>query len=154
MGAVSDGIVRLTTAELWQAASVGALRHMQALARGQKDAHGFDGEDSWTIHIEGACGELAFAKHLGVYPGLTACAGKAPDVGKYQVRTRSRADYDLIVRSGDSDGDVFVLVTGANGVYRVVGSIAGRDAKNEQWRKDYGGRPPAYFVPQSALSRL
>ena len=150
MAAAGD-VVRLTTAELWQAASVGALRHMQALARGQRDAHGFNGEDGWTIHIEGACGELALAKFLGVYPGLTANAGKAADVGRYQVRTRSKADYDLIVRSGDRDNDVFVLVTGTNGTYRVVGAILGRDAKQSRWRKEYGGRPAAYFVPQSSL---
>lgn len=150
----TNEIIRLTIAEIWQAASVGMLRQMQALSRGQRDAHGFNGEDGWTIHIEGACGELALAKYLNVYPGLTANAGKAADVSKYQVRTRSKPDYDLIVRDGDADSDVFVLVVGSAGTYRVIGAILGEHAKRPQWRKQYGGRPPAYFVPQSALRPL
>jgi hypothetical protein len=42
---------------------------IQALMEERPDQHGFEGEDGdgWHIHIEGSCGEMAFAKALGLY---------------------------------------------------------------------------------------
>ena len=37
----------------------GVMRHVKSLKKGLKDAHGYDGEDGWTKHIDGALGEVA-----------------------------------------------------------------------------------------------
>ena len=144
-------VITLTAMEIMLAAICGARRHMESLLSRRADAHGADAENGWTLHIEGAAGEMAFARARGVYWLPTINGFKAPDVGRFQVRTRSRHEYDLLVRQDDSDDDMFALVTGKIPTFRVVGVILGRDAKRPEWIQTYGGREPAYFVPQSAL---
>jgi hypothetical protein len=148
-----NGVV-LTPAEMTSAALVGVMRQICAIRDGRADRHGFDGSKlgPWEIHIEGALGECAAAKLLKTYWGATINTFKSGgDVGRMQVKTRSVDDYDLIVRNDDRDGDTFVLVTGRAPSYHVRGWILGRDAKQDRYLKRYGGRPPAWFVPQSDL---
>ena len=146
--------VVLDHSELELAAAVGLRRQLASLRDQREDRHGFSGP-GWTIHIEGACGELAVAKAMGRYWNGGVDTFKAPDLsGSIQIRTRSNADYDLIVRPNDADEDLFILVTGRAPEFTVHGWIKGRDAKQEQWSRTYGDRPPAFFVPQSALNRL
>lgn len=151
---MAEGVaIILTQAELLLAATIGVQRQVEALRQGLPDKHGFDGGEAWTVHIEGACGELAVAKALDRYWSGTINTFKlSGDVGKLQVRTRSRTHYDLLVRDDDCDEDIFVLVVGRAPSYRVVGWIRGKDAKRSEYRQSYGNRPIAYFVPQSALT--
>lgn len=145
--------IELTMREAAAAAKVGVDRNLHAIQSGLTPRHGCKEENCWDVHIEGACGELAVAKALNVYwhsPLNTFKRGS--DVGKWQVRTRSRSDYDLIVRSGDSDHAVFILVTGRCPKFRVIGWMRGGDAKKEKWLKTHGGRDGAYFVPQAELN--
>lgn len=145
-------IVELTTAEALAACSVAVLRHMESLGNRRADAHGLTGGDGLALHIAGAGGELAAAKALGVYGGLTVNGFKDADLGqRIQVRTRSRSDYDLIVRDDDDDRSAFVLVVGVVPTFRVVGWMQGGDARRPEWRKNWGGRASAFFVPQSEL---
>ena len=58
--------VTLEWYELLQAALCGVRRHIEALHKGLPDKHGFD-SDGWGAHIEGAAGEMAAAKSLGLY---------------------------------------------------------------------------------------
>ena len=82
----------------------GVMRHVKSLKKGLKDAHGYDGEDGWTKHIDGALGEVVVAKALDHYWGGPIDTFKSADLGDIiQVRTRSRADYELIVRPDDLD---------------------------------------------------
>lgn len=144
--------VRLTLAEMEQASILGCRRQIESLSKGRKDQHGFSGEDGWTVHIEGAGGELAVAKVLGIYPVFGLNTFHAADLARnIQVRTRSRDDYDLLVRPNDADDAIFVLVTGRIPNFEVRGWILGRDAKREDWLADHGGRPPAYFVKAKHL---
>jgi hypothetical protein len=149
-------LVQLTWGELHMAAQIGVLRQLEAIRKGLPDRHGFDGDTGWTIHIEGAAGELAVAKVLNMYWGGTVNTFKTEaDVGsKIEVRTRSKDNYDLLVRNNDPDDSIFILVTGKAPKYNVIGWITGKDAKKEEWKQDYGGRPTAYFVPQNALNSL
>ncbi len=143
--------VTLTPAELRMAALVGLERQLEALSQSLPDRHGYEGE-GWNIHIEGAAGELALAKWLGRYwDGSVNTFQSGGDVGEIQVRTRSKEDYDLLVRPGDKEDAVFVLVIGKAPRFRVVGWIRGADAKRPEWLRAYGGRAEAYFVPQHAL---
>jgi hypothetical protein len=150
-----DISVTLSSAEIISAATVGALRFAESVSSGRRDSHGFDKSKSGlSLHIEGACGEVAFAKCRGLYWGATVNSFKAADLERnIQVRTRSSHDYDLIVRSDDADTDVFVLVTGVCPNYLVRGWMYGKDAKKDEFSKDYGGRPSAYFVPASKLKK-
>ena len=142
--------VKLTLAEMQIAAHSGIQRQLQNLKNNAQPAHGAGNKNDWQLHIEGALGEMALAKHLGVYWDGKGKM-RAPDVGAIDVRTRSKHSYDLIVHDRDDDARYIYLLTGGNGQYRVHGGIHARDAKQERYWKDPAGGRPAYFVPQAHL---
>jgi hypothetical protein len=146
--------VELTEYELQMGASVGVRRHIEALAKGLPDKHGFD-EVGWNIHVEGALGELAVGKAIGrFWNGSSGTFKQGGDLGLVQVRTRSKHHYDLIVRDADRDEDVFILCTGTAPKYCVWGWTYGADAKKPEFAQTYGGRPVAFFVPKANLNPL
>lgn len=143
--------ITLNDYELIQAATTGMLRQVNAIKKKYKSR--MSGNE-WQAHIEGACGEIAAAKATGKYWGGSIGTFKAQgdlDGCGWEVRTRSRHDFDLIVRDDDADDRIFILVTGYAPNYSVRGWILAADAKRDEWRKDYGGHGPAYFVPMSSL---
>jgi hypothetical protein len=147
---------RLTWCEMLLAAITGFARRIQSRVKNKSDndmAKPKNNEE-WGNEIEGAGGEMAFAKWANVYwhPGVGTY--KAPDVGGYQVRTRTESWYDLIVRNNDKDDDRFALVLGKMPDYQIVGWISGREAKQDRWRRNHGGYGPAWFVPQAALHKF
>jgi hypothetical protein len=145
--------VLLSKLEAVSAINVGAMRHLSSLLAGRKDKHGASG--AWDLHINGALGEMVVCKFLGVYWSCSIDAFKRPDIGdNIQVKTRSRHDYELIVRSDDNPDHVFILVTGQCLKYRVHGWLRGGDARRPEWLKTHGGREPAHFAPQSALEPM
>lgn len=147
--------ITLAWFELATAAQVGLRRHIEALMKGLPDKYGFNQETGWNVHIEGAAGEMAVAKCLNMFwNGSVNTFKRDADVGKLQVRTRSKEDYDLLVRPDDRDGDVFVLVTGKAPTFKVHGWRYGVDAKQPEFMQTHGGRDPAYFVPKSKLRNL
>lgn len=147
--------VTLTPAEQLVACQIGCLRQVSSLTAGLRDRHGAAKRDGWSLHIEGAAGELAAAKAVGRYwpASVNTFRGEA-DIPGAEVRTRSRDYYDLIVREDDEDDKAFVLVVGSMPNYRVCGWIAAGDGKRPEFLRTYGDRPPAWFVPQSALHPL
>jgi hypothetical protein len=149
-------LVVLTPAELRMAAMIGVERHFEALKAGLPNRHGARPEMAWSLHIEGAAGEMVVAKVLGVHwEGTINTYKHGGDIGSaLQVRTRSRHDFDLIVRKDDRDEDEFVLVTGVAPRYQVHGYIRGRRAKDARWLQEHGGREAAYFVPKAELEPL
>lgn len=125
-----------------------------AVNSSRRNAHGLvaDSHDSLQVHVLGALGELAVCRYLGYVGELTVDTYKtAADVGQYEVRTRSRPNYELIVRDDDPNDAVFILVLKDGPVFRIKGWIRGRDAKRAEWVQRYGGRPPAYFVPHASM---
>lgn len=149
--------VSLSLEEAKMAYAVAVDRQLDAMRRGLHGRHGA-GEDleiSIGLHLIGAAGEIAVAKALGVYWPPSVGTFKAPDLGsEVQVRTRTNDKHDLIIRPEDSDDDFFVLAVGRLPVFRIVGWIYGAYAKRECWIQMHGGRPPAFFVPQSALTTI
>ena len=143
--------VALLWHEYAMASEIGRLRQLAAIRRSSTDNHGFDGL-GWSEHIEGACGELVVCKYLRLYwnGGIDTFKGPDADI-RIQVRTRSKHEFELIVRNDDNDDDIFVLVTGRCPNYIIRGFMLGRDAKQRQYLQAYGGRPPAFFVPQVDL---
>jgi len=147
--------VVLTPMEEAMAVTLGTGRQEEALQSKRKDQHGFDGKKGLQIHIEGAAGEIAFAKAFGLYPGFTINTFKAADIGaNIQVRTRSDKRYGLIVRPDDADDSIFVHVIGARPNYAIMGWMLGWTAKAPMYVQTYGDRPPAYFVPSEDLRDL
>lgn len=146
--------VTLEKAEVLQATIVAVERCMESLSKGHQAKPPLKpGVNPLVLNIEGACGELAYAKARGIYYIPKVNSFKEADFGdKVQIRTRSDHNYDLLIRDNDDPEHFYVLVTGMLPSYRIVGWIKGADAKaNPEWRKDWGGRGEAWFVPQSAL---
>lgn len=147
-------IVTLDWMEVSLAVHVATRRQIQALRRPTVDVHrsGPGEENAWTWHIEGAAGELAFAKLSHTYWAPTVDTFRSRgDVGDVEVRTRTRPGYELIVRNDDCDERAYVLVRGRIPRFEVVGWVYGREGKRPEWLQRYGGGEPAYFVPDSAL---
>ena len=143
-------IVELSSREMIQGAFVGMMRQVENVKKQRPDAYGADASRGWQIHIEGCLGEMAFAKHMGLY-WSGANEFQAHDVGEYEIRTTPRNFGDLILHPGDDDDAKYVLVTGHNGIYEVRGWIFGKEGKNQEWWRDPLGNRPAYFVPQREL---
>lgn len=128
-------------------------RQIQALEEGRQDCFGYNGQDSWTVHIEGACGELAFARatkrswdgSVGRFRGMGA------DVDEFQVRTRSKHSYELIIRPNADPNDVYALVTGVAPTFIVHGVCSAGRVMRPEYLQTYGNRPAAYFVPHHEL---
>lgn len=150
--------------EIDKAAGVGCRRQIEAMRAGKPDIYGFFGA-GWDVHIAGAQGEVALAKWLDVYWGgsVNCYRNIKGDVGDYEVRTRTRKDYELLIRPDDVVDTAFYILAhsfppntfkeapvGGLGV-RLMGWMRGRDAKNPKWIAHHGGRAPAYFVPHTEL---
>jgi hypothetical protein len=146
--------ITLTSSEMMIAAICGVMRQITNLRDGRRDAYGCQKDGAWQIHIEGACGEMAVARYLGVYYNGNIGNLRASDAGRVQVRTRSRDNYDLIVHPEDNDNVPFVLVTGTAPTYILRGWLLGIDAKQKEYWIDPAGGRPAYFVPQHYLNPM
>lgn len=146
--------ITLNWTEVWLASEVGKLRQFESLRKGLEDKYGFEG-DGWNVHIAGACGEMAVAKALGRYwGGSVNTFRKEGDVGALEVRTRSRHDYELLVRPDDKNDAVYIHVTGKAPKFKIHGWLKGEDAKNMKWSQTHGHRDPAFFVPFTALQDI
>jgi hypothetical protein len=147
--------VSLEWFEVSRAALVGVSRNVEALRKGLQNSRPTK-ENEWHIHILGALGECAFAKATGRYwSGSVNTFKSGGDIGKnIQVRTRSLHCYDLIVREGDKDEDVFVLVTGGPNDYEIRGWMGATEAKQDKYRANYGQYGEAFFVPAADLHSI
>lgn len=143
--------VRLTWSELMQAAQVGVMRQVQNLREGRVDRYGASDLNGWTPHIEGAIGEMAVAKWMGLYWSGALGDLDADDVGQLQVRASAGQSARLILHPSDPDDRAFVLVTGRGPAVQINGWIVAEDGKQQQWWTDPAGGRPAFFVPQAAL---
>lgn len=150
-------IIELNNIDFRKAVKIGEQRQEEALVKNLPDKYGFDGVAGLAIHIEGACGEMAVAQALDIPWDATVNTFKSlPDLRNgIEVRTRSKSEYDLLVRADDKDDKIFVLVIRKGPQkFDVIGWILAKDAKQEQWIKTYGNRPPAYFVPKEHLLKI
>ena len=140
---------RVDCREAWR---IGVLRDTEANKAGLKHVAGFDGNGR-DNHAVGAAGEMAFC--YATYRTWSKSVNtfkREPDVAPdIDVRTRRSHDHDLFVRPGDVISRKFALVTGVMPTFCVRGWIQGEDAKRDEWRQNYGGRPTAWFVPQEFL---
>jgi hypothetical protein len=109
-----------------------------------------------TEESVGLCGELAVARHCGVedwVPGLNTFHN-TPDVGEFEVRATARRDGRLIIRPGEPMDRHYWLVTFDKDLDVIIrGHIKGIDAQRDEWLDNPNDWRPAWFVPQSALTK-
>jgi hypothetical protein len=158
--------IKLSERELLIGAASGIQREVECLRSsggGEKAISSYEKRNNsvgpgglWNNHVEGALGEIAVAKYLGLYPGGITDA-KATDVGEhYEVRTRPKSYYELFVRKRekeDKEDKYFILVQGAYGDYTVRGWISAYEtfAHPEWYHNNEGKTGHRYWVPHEFL---
>jgi hypothetical protein len=129
-------------------------------AQGLRGRNGgaWKGSKALDIHLLGAAGEVAVASYLGLKEHLfkekEARRGSDDLPGGIDVKTRSKAAYDLIVQRNESPDKKFVLVTVENQQTLIHGWCYGHEALQEQYWADPARGRPAYFVPKEALHSM
>lgn len=147
--------IPLTDDELAHARRLGHRRHYAALERQRQGRYGgpTDGAASLELHVIGAAGEVAVARYLDFPLPSTVDTFEAPDLPSgIQVKTRTKASYELLIRPNAQPTDRYVLVwyhaeTGVAIIkgWRMASAVA------STWLRTHGNRPPAYFVPDAEL---
>jgi len=138
----------------------GMRRQQVNEARGLRGRNGgaWKGSKALDIHLLGAAGEVAVASYLGLKEHLfkekDARRGSDDLPGGIDVKTRSKAAYDLIVQRNESPDKKFVLVTVENQQTLIHGWCYGHEALQEQYWADPARGRPAYFVPKEALRSI
>ena len=122
--------------------------------RGDPGRFGCDKRDpaGYSTSVQGTQGECHVAKNLGLWwPGGAQREGTEGDLpGNLGVRARTLDWYELLIHDDDPDERRFVLVVGMWPRMRMVGWLAGAEAKNPEWWNE-AIPEPAYTVPHSAL---
>ena len=138
----------------------GMRRQQVNETRGLRGRNGgaWKGSKALDIHLLGAAGEVAVASYLGLKEHLfkekEARRGSDDLPGGIDVKTRSKAAYDLIVQRNESPDKKFVLVTVENQQTLIHGWCYGHEALQEQYWADPARGRPAYFVPKEALRSI
>ena len=125
-------------------------------ARGLRGRNGgaWKGSKALDIHLLGAAGEVAVASYLGLKEHLfkeTEARRGSDDLPGIDVKTRSKASYDLIVQKREDPKKVFVMVTIENQQTLLHGWCYGHEAMQEQYWADPARGRPAYFFPKEKL---
>jgi hypothetical protein len=146
-------IIKLTPKDMEDAARVGKERFEESRKNRRRDTLGHDSERS---HILGAIGECAVAAAIGMPWSQSVNTFKSElDVGRYEVRTRSTSNGELIIRQNDPSDRMFVLVVPAGSDPRewcIAGQMRASHAMQPTWWRTDRGDPPAWFVPQQFLT--
>ena len=145
-----------TDEEREMARAEGFRRQAVNEAQGLRGRNGgaWKGSKALDIHLLGAAGEVAVASYLGLKKHLfkeTEAKRGSADLPGIDVKTRSKASYDLIVQRQSDPNRKFVLVTIESQQTLIHGWCYGKDAMQSQFWKDPARGRPAYFVPQDFL---
>lgn len=143
--------IKLTAEEIAMGAFYGAQRKAPDMVLGKRPLlpNGCPDNEIWNNQAEGALGEMALAKHLGIEydPGFAG----AHDVGEFDVRTTHHENGHLLIQSYDKER-LTVLVIGRFGTYRIMGCFYNPVAKQPKyWGNPLFEKRPCYAVPESDL---
>lgn len=143
-------------AERQQAVAEGHRRQAVNEAKGLRGRNNgaWRGDKALEIHLLGAAGEMAVASYLGMKEHLFKEAEAkrgSDDLPGIDVKTRSKASYDLIVQRQSDPSRKFVLVTIEDQKTLIHGWCYGKEAMEGKYWADPARGRPAYFVPKSAL---
>jgi hypothetical protein len=112
------------------------------------------GDKALEVHLLGAAGEVAVASYLGMKEHLFKEAEArrgSDDLPGIDVKTRSKASYDLIVQRSEDPQKRFVLVTIQDQKTLLHGWCYGHEAMQERFWADPARGRPAYFVGKEHL---
>ncbi len=104
--------------------------------------------------------EYYVAHEFGIFwdPRIGAVGGKGrwADVGPYQVRSTYAQKGHLILHHDDLDDEIFILVIGLHGKYRMAGWLQAGDGKlQEYWGElEEGSGRFNFNVPQDKLEPM
>jgi hypothetical protein len=154
---VTDAVVvELEPHEVYAAIVAGAGRRFRGIAL--KRSSTLDPPSrTWGADVQAVGAEVALAKHLDRFWIDSPLPDPAGDVGSASPRVHvlhtELETGRLILRAGDDDDGVFVLVVGKLPSFRLAGWITAREGKTDAFRVDDvgNGRPGCWMVPQSAL---
>ena len=155
--------VKLSEREMLLAASSGIQREVECLrssGSGESTISNYEKKNNsigpgglWNNHVEGALGEIAVAKYLGLYPGGITDKD-ATDVGDhYEVRTRPLKYQELFVKKKDKPDKYYILVQGSYGAYTICGWISAYEAfAHPDWYHNNESKTSMhYWVPHQFL---
>ncbi len=91
---------------------------------------------------------------MGVAPSLSSGPSREADVAGFHVRSTPWPNGKLIVRPGDPEDNVYVLVVGSGKEWRVIGTAVGHEAIRPEFWYDENRRPGCYMLPQDRLRRM
>jgi hypothetical protein len=143
--------ITLSNWEWFVVSFIGSARRIRSVASKLNDRQRDEDETAWQNDIQGAAGEMAFAKWKNVFWCGHVDHFSGGDVGNAQIRTTAHENGCLILRENDRDQDRFYLVTGVCPHFVIRGWIRGREGKRQEFWRSPNGRPSAWFVPQSEL---
>jgi hypothetical protein len=128
-------------------------------AQGLRGRNGgaWKGSKALDIHLLGAAGEVAVASYLGMKEHLfkeTEARRGSDDLPGIDVKTRSKASYDLIVQKREDPKKKFVLVTIENQQTLLWGWCYGHEASQKHFWADPARGRPAFFVPKNYLHSM
>lgn len=148
--------IDLSWSEVHQAAQTGTNRCLNALRKGLKDAHGYEGF-GFDISIQGALGEIALAKYLNVYWDQYNSKRETwyeGDVGSFEVRTIRKRHHNLTLHQRDRDNRAYILACAEPPTVLLLGWIMGKDGKLEKyWTEPQKGRP-CFLFPRNKLKPM
>jgi len=145
-----------TEEERQQAMEEGQRRQSVNESKGLRGRNGgaWKGSKALDIHMLGAAGEMAVASYLEMKDHLykeTEARRGSDDLPGIDVKTRSKASYDLIVQKGEDSQRIFVLVTIERQRTLIWGWCYGHEAMQERFWADPARGRPAYFVGKEHL---
>lgn len=142
-------IIYLSKAEMFNACTVGVQRRLRSIADHVKNKKHAEDKKDFDIDIYGAVAEAALAKHIDRYWACGVNTFKAPDVGRWQVRSTTYPTGHLIVRERDEPpGRVALLTTPPE----LFGAMLHGWIDIEQARQDRYWQGDSWWVPQEDLN--
>jgi hypothetical protein len=154
-------LVHLEDHEVMVAIHVGTMRQSRSVLRKDRQAANGTPRDGWGAHIEGAGGEMAAAKALGVYwPCSVDTFKRGGDLAAH-IEVRSRIDEidergfatDLCVNDNDDPARCYVMVTGKLPDFKIWGWLYGYEARSCA-SKDTKHRGRQFYIPRHKLHPL
>lgn len=143
-------VVFLNKYEVLMATQAAMMRHCSNVYAGIAGGNGLsDSDRRYDYHIRGALGELAVAKHFGVFWESAGDKGVVDMPGNIEVKTSDARKPRLIVQPGNRVDANYVLVYEKFPEYHILGWMPGADIKIpprfgdhfQNGRKCYVARP-------------
>lgn len=145
--------ITLTWGEFQVAIFIGGQRMMRAVRARRSEPYGHPSErGDWDVVMEGACAEMAVAKHLGMYWSDFPNLDYDGDVGRYQVRSTDLPHGHLLIYPRDRDDAPFILAAGRAPTFSICGWILAGEAK--RLAPSDRMRSPCWEVSQEMLASI